>query len=96
MPADGLNVYELQAFDASFFKTTLHNSGPLVSSEESERTSAVCTSGPLTGPGTRPGPASLQPPGPPRTGDRVTAENIRTLRPHEMRFHIPTINECSL
>ena len=96
MPADGLNAYEFQAFNASFFKTTLHHAEPLVSSEESERTSAVCTSGPLTGPGTRPGPASLRTPGPPRTGDRVTAENIRAFRPHEMRFRIPTINECSL
>ena len=96
MPADGLNIYESQAFHASFFKTTLRNAEPLVSSEESERTSAVCTSGPLTGPGTRPGPASLQPPGPPRTGDRVTAENTRAFRPHEMRFRIPTFNECSL
>jgi hypothetical protein len=96
MPADGLNAYELQAFDASFFKTTLRHAEPLVSSEESERTSAVCTSGPLTGPGTRPGPASLQSPGSPRTGDRVSAENIRAFRLHGMRFHIPTINECSL
>jgi len=96
MPADGLSVYELQAFDASFFKTTLHHAEPLVSYEESERTSAVCTSGPITGPGTRPGPASLQPHETPRTGDRVTTENIRALRPHEMRFHISTIDECSL
>ena len=96
MPADGLNTYVFQAFDASFFKTALHHAEPLVSSEESERTSAVCTSGPLTGPGTRPGPASLQPPDPPRIGDRVTAENIRAFRPHEMRFHTSTINECSL
>lgn len=55
MPADDLNAYEFQACDASFFKTALRNAEPLVSSEESERTSAVCTSGPITGPGTRPG-----------------------------------------
>ena len=96
MPADGLNTYEFQAFDASFFKTTLHLAESLVSSEESERTSAVCTSGLLTDPGTRPGSASLQPPGPPHTGDRATAKNIRAFRLHEMRFRNPTFNECSL